>query len=275
MTRSLAFALEHAAPRHERLHVAGYSWGGLVGFNVRRALGGRGGKLIMISALTDIGPDDKARAFLGGYVRDYPNVFGPFDAAIGPAAGDLRSVRDRFNPMTLALRKRPAINELLILHGSDDAEVAVEQSRRFAAAAGVGCVEFADDHIYTRHWDEMLSRVAAFAPPLRYHETPPISREEAEAAFATGDQWKTCDALVRLALNHPDGPWVEGLCLTYARHADWTLRALAATCLGHLARIHGELDKPRVIAALDELSKDPRTAGQANDARDDIKMYIP
>jgi hypothetical protein len=44
--------------------------------------------------------------------------------------------------------------------------------------------------------------------------------------------------------------------------------------LGHLARIHGQLDLERVEPRLRELRADPEVAGSAEDALDDIERFM-
>lgn len=47
--------------------------------------------------------------------------------------------------------------------------------------------------------------------------------------------------------------------------ADPQLRSLAVTCMGHLGRMRGEIDR-RIVARLEGLLKDPKTGGIAEDA---------
>ena len=81
------------------------------------------------------------------------------------------------------------------------------------------------------------------------------------------------DALLAVALNEPDGAWVQERCLHLLDSPEPQLRALAATCLGHLARLHPGLDHARSLAALEAVRDDPETAGQAADAIEDIALF--
>ena len=161
--RSLAFAQDLASRGHERIHIAGYSWGGLVGFNAHRALGARRGLLILISALSDLGDDARIRAFLPYYIANYPNIFGASPGALEAAAADLGRVRDRYNPLSLAQQAPLSGQGLLLVHGSLDEEVSPELSRRFKAFAPGRLAEWADDHSYSRSWPRMLAEICAFA----------------------------------------------------------------------------------------------------------------
>jgi hypothetical protein len=52
------------------------------------------------------------------------------------------------------------------------------------------------------------------------------------------------------------------------------MRGLAATCLGHVARIHKRLDLDLVLGALVPLKSDPVIGGYVRDALDDIKFFL-
>ncbi len=106
-----------------------------------------------------------------------------------------------------------------------------------------------------------------------YQEPERISREKAERILSSGSPTEICDALVGLAYHEPDWRWVQGQCLRFLGHPDEQVRGLAATCLGHVARIHGRVDKQLVVPALQRLLTDPEIGGRAEDALGDIRMF--
>src|SRR6266508_6794362 len=106
-----------------------------------------------------------------------------------------------------------------------------------------------------------------------YHEPKPISREQAEAQFATGLQVEICDALARITYNHPDWRWAQNWCLFFTEHPDYVIRGVAANCLGDLARIHRCLELDKVFPVLKKLLCDPKVAGRVEDALDDIRVF--
>jgi len=110
---------------------------------------------------------------------------------------------------------------------------------------------------------------------MRYENPEPIGRKEALDAVASGHPEIVGDAIIRLALNDPDGHWVEEVALALMGSGDPNVRAVAATALGHVARIHGEITVGLVIPALKRLLRDPRTAGRAEDALSDIAIFVP
>jgi hypothetical protein len=110
---------------------------------------------------------------------------------------------------------------------------------------------------------------------MRYEKPEPIGRKDALDVIASGNPELVCDAIVRLALNDHDGHWVEGVALSLMGSEDPNVRAVVATALGHVARIHGEITVSLVLPALKRLLRDPRTAGHAEDALSDIAVFVP
>jgi hypothetical protein len=110
-------------------------------------------------------------------------------------------------------------------------------------------------------------------PPGIYPELDPIGRGEAEAVFAAGGR-EIGFVLLRLALHYDDWAYVERRCLDFSRHPDTWVRRNVATALGQLARIHGRLHVERVMPALMTLWADPDVSGWADDALDDVEMFL-
>ncbi len=110
---------------------------------------------------------------------------------------------------------------------------------------------------------------------MRYEAPQPINRSEAERIFAGNDEAAICNALVGVAFYDPDWKWVQTLCLKFLETPDTSkgVRSLAATCLGHVARIHRIIDLDIVVPLLESLLDDPEM-GTAGDALDDIRVFI-
>jgi len=109
---------------------------------------------------------------------------------------------------------------------------------------------------------------------LIFDNPPVISRAEAEAVFASGQPGLVSRVLVQVSLHDPDWRWVQEVCVRFTDDADLSIRGVAATCLGHLARLHRTIDVDTVLPALERLSQDPKTRGQAEDALDDIAIFL-
>jgi hypothetical protein len=109
---------------------------------------------------------------------------------------------------------------------------------------------------------------------MHYDEGKPISHEDARRARDAGSEEELCDALVAVVLNTKDREWAEDFCISCASHSSAGVRGLVATCIGHIARIHRQLDLAKMTPILRTLSRDPDIAGRVQDAIDDICMFM-
>jgi len=109
---------------------------------------------------------------------------------------------------------------------------------------------------------------------MNYVEIPPITKADALKAFLGNEPAEIAHALLCITWHIDDWQWVQDRCLHFLDSLVPNVRNTAIMCLGHLARIHGKLNKRDVIAELAKLQSDPEYAGRAEDAMDDIEMYI-
>lgn len=109
---------------------------------------------------------------------------------------------------------------------------------------------------------------------MKYQEPTPLSRDKAEALLGSGDPATICETLVSIAFFDPDLDWAQKKCLDFTWHSDTSVRCVAATCIGHLARIHGDVDLDLVLPRLKAMHSDPETAGYAETALSDIRMFV-
>ena len=109
---------------------------------------------------------------------------------------------------------------------------------------------------------------------LRFHEVESIRRDEALAAFDSNDAKQICNALISITFHDPDWRWVQEQCMRLAKFPNVEVRGLVATCFGHIARIHGQLDIEPVSSTLKLLADDPEVAHRVDDAVDDIRMFM-
>jgi hypothetical protein len=107
-------------------------------------------------------------------------------------------------------------------------------------------------------------------------EYAPLTNKEIEQSFKHGSARDISQTLVTLALHDVDWKKVERYCLEFLEHPDAGLRAVAATCIGHLARIHKTLDLDVVLPALYRHLSDPGkwVAGNADNALSDIEIFM-
>jgi hypothetical protein len=109
---------------------------------------------------------------------------------------------------------------------------------------------------------------------MQYREVQERDRQEIESLLRSSEKMERHDALLSATYYDPDWMWVQNRCLDFLSHADDEDRALAATCLGHLARIHQQLDIELVLSKLAPLTNDPLVGSRVQDALDDIRLFL-
>jgi len=73
-----------------------------------------------------------------------------------------------------------------------------------------------------------------------FDEVKPLERMAAEAALASDETELICQALVSRAFYEQDWQWVQEQCLVLLSSKASAIRGLAATCVGPIARMHGQ-----------------------------------
>jgi hypothetical protein len=76
-----------------------------------------------------------------------------------------------------------------------------------------------------------------------------------------------------LAFHEPDWHWVQDRCEELSHHPAEEVRAISATCLGHLVRFHGKDPLAGSMKILKRLLKDKAIAGTVEDAIVDCEMF--
>jgi hypothetical protein len=108
----------------------------------------------------------------------------------------------------------------------------------------------------------------------KYQDVLPIKKNDAEIFFASNEIEKIATTLVSISFYEKDWKWVQDKCLEYLFHPDDVISGLAATCLGHVARVNRKLEKKKVIILLRSRLDNLQIAGRIEDAIDDINTYI-
>jgi hypothetical protein len=91
----------------------------------------------------------------------------------------------------------------------------------------------------------------------------------------SGSPTEICATLLAASLNEEeDWEWVQEQCLEFLCHPTFEIRSLAATCLGHMARIHRKLDREIVLPALKECLDDEGMDKSIEGALADIYKYV-
>jgi hypothetical protein len=109
---------------------------------------------------------------------------------------------------------------------------------------------------------------------LVYEEPPDATVGQVRAALAAGEEPSHVSTLlVGAALHQSDWRNVQELCLELLDGENAAIAATSVTCLGHLARLHGQIDKDRVIRAIKSHEDNPVIRKRIQDALDDIEMF--
>jgi hypothetical protein len=109
---------------------------------------------------------------------------------------------------------------------------------------------------------------------MNYHEILPMSRRELETLLESGNETAIVEALLSAAFFDHEWRWVQGTCLRFLEHADLNVRQNAVMCLGHIARIHRNLDLELVLPKLLALKADAEINPWVEDALEDIKCFV-
>ena len=111
---------------------------------------------------------------------------------------------------------------------------------------------------------------------MKYEALEPIDKTRAKKLLASAERDIICRTLVSVAMFEDDRDWAQAQCLKFARHPDSVVRGVAATGLGHIARIHGAIDEDEVMPVVRDLlhDSDPATRGKAQDALSDFSTFL-
>ncbi len=100
------------------------------------------------------------------------------------------------------------------------------------------------------------------------------SKNKLNEIFSSGTADNICDALIAMAFYEEDWKWSQDHCLYFLDHNNSDVRGVAATCLGHIARIHNCLEREKVETILRDHLKDEEISGQVQEALDGIDFFL-
>ena len=86
---------------------------------------------------------------------------------------------------------------------------------------------------------------------------------------------KKCRTLLSALSDIEDWRWLQELYLRYAIDQNDSIAGLSITCIGHIARIHQNIDLPRVHKVFQHISETrPNLRGRIEDSLYDISAFI-
>ena len=109
---------------------------------------------------------------------------------------------------------------------------------------------------------------------MLYEDIQPISRADFRRALDSSVEEHVARAVLAVALHDVDGKWAEEQCLNALKDPRQNIRAAGILGLGHIARIHGSITTSRVCPELEALKSDPTLGGVAEDALEDITLFV-
>ncbi|MCA9599041.1 MAG: hypothetical protein KC776_37280 [Myxococcales bacterium] len=112
---------------------------------------------------------------------------------------------------------------------------------------------------------------------LRCQEPHRLSKQEVEAILENGTPLAISEALVSAAFHQSDREFARRVIFEHARNGSDGTRATAVLCIGHVARIDGDLPPDLVVELVADAlcDEDPAVRGQAIAALQDIECVMP
>lgn len=120
------------------------------------------------------------------------------------------------------------------------------------------------------NWKRLAVEILA----LKFKNPDQMTHNELIQKLSSRDNKEVCQGLLSMVFYEADWKWAQDQCLCFLEHSDVEISGMAATCLGHIARIHRTLDRKLVETALSKHLKDQRISGLIQDTLDDIIIFI-
>ncbi|CAQ69531.1 hypothetical protein [Cupriavidus taiwanensis] len=110
---------------------------------------------------------------------------------------------------------------------------------------------------------------------MRYQEPARIPNAEIDHVLASGNPEAIADACLSIAYYEDDWEWAfkRLKSVAFDLNRPDSLRSLAVTCVGHLARRIHDLDVAMAEEFLLSLGGDQAVASAASDALDDLRIF--
>jgi len=109
---------------------------------------------------------------------------------------------------------------------------------------------------------------------MEFDQPQPRSRDDLAIELRSEHPARIATAIIAAALHDPDRFYVESLIVRFLNHEDRWVRGAAAIAAGHVTRIHRELTRDPIVPMLKRLLDDPPIDGKAQDALEDIEMFL-
>ncbi|HHS0962301.1 TPA: hypothetical protein ACTCYQ_001095 [Neisseria meningitidis] len=104
-----------------------------------------------------------------------------------------------------------------------------------------------------------------------------VDKEQVEKMIYSENKQSVIDGMLSMTFSSEEDeiPWISEKLTELSKHKDLDIARLSLTCFGHLARMHENIgDCDKVIALLLSKQGDPDFQGFAEDALDEISLFI-
>lgn len=106
-----------------------------------------------------------------------------------------------------------------------------------------------------------------------YENPRSIAKEAAEAILLKGNSSEMCSALISIALYEKDLSWAQDLVFPNFLSTNKDIAQAAITSVGHLARLHGQIDLDRLNFLLERMIYKAELSGNIEDMFNDIEVF--
>jgi hypothetical protein len=114
------------------------------------------------------------------------------------------------------------------------------------------------------------------APRHKYEELNGWSREMVERAITDDDPDALLRAVIAVSMYEKEWKYAQDVCVRLSNHRHFNVRGNAVLGFGHIARVHGNLDRalvmPIILAALND--QDGYVRGHAEDTKADTEHFL-
>ena len=113
-------------------------------------------------------------------------------------------------------------------------------------------------------------------PRLKYESVELWTHELIARAITEDDPDVLLRIVVGVSMYDDNQEYAQDLCLRLSRHSHFNVRGNAILGFGHIARVHGALDKQRVFPIIKEALSDSNEyiRGQAHGAKEDTEHFL-
>ncbi len=111
---------------------------------------------------------------------------------------------------------------------------------------------------------------------MQYEEITKLSRIAVEQALRDDVPDVLLRAVIAVSMHDDDWRYAQDLCVRLASHPHFNVRGNAVLGFGHIARVHGQLDRPLMQPIIQAALRDESDyiRGQAVCAMDDTAFFL-